>query len=168
MPQSVDSREEGEVQLEERAELKELNAALKVLLDFQSENPSAHGYAPDEAQKMLALAKKHNESIAKRSEKILERLHNKALCNSQFSAFLMKEEDSILIITLNINSHIVLIMAQLERLLELSVQGDSMGIKGKLRPFRVKILQEAVNNLERLIDAVRGLVALEEDLKCKI
>lgn len=177
MPASEASREEGNIETEGIIELRELNEALKMLSDFKRKNPDVYGYAAlsryepiENAISLLADAKKHNNDIAMRSERILESLHNRALhaLKSKYSAFIMGKEDFITRITLSISPHITLLIAQLNRLSEMMVQSESRGLSVKLKPYRVYILQLVIDDIKKLVKAIRNLVALEEDLKRKI
>lgn len=129
MPASENSKKEEFVEIEEIIVLKELNEALQILESFRQQSQDARGYSPcKKAQSLLEDARKHNDDIAARSKKILAALHNRALYSfsKNYSAFMLKEEDTIILTTLNISAHITLLNAQLSRLLEMSVQSVAM------------------------------------------
>ena len=168
------SGKEGNIEKEEITELKELTEALQILLNFQKKYPELYaGHSPVErARFLLNDAKKHNNDIAARSEKLLGDLHYSALhgFKSNYSAFIMKEEDVVISTTLNISSRITLLIAQLNRLLEMMGQSFSYGavVRNNLKPYRIEMLQTVIHNLNELINVVRKLAAMEEDLKRKI
>ncbi len=176
-----DSQIEGEAEAQEIIELKELLRARQILLDFQSKVPKIYYYVSagdflwnelKTAKDLVIDAKKHNETVATRSRKVLKdlKLYNQRQpMRVRPAPFITAEEEQIIRATLSLEPQLTLLEEHLDIFLELQIQSQS---QTRLRYLIVyKLRREFIISLKRLneiIAVVTELVRLEDDVRRRL
>lgn len=173
-----EANSEAQVEAEEVNELKELLKARQILLDFQAKVPDFYCFGnyslssmPEEAQKLIADAKKHNESVASRAKRVLNdliRFNGKQPIRVRPAPFISKEEERIIRTTLSLEPHIILLYEHLGTFFNLVIQSESQGLRWQLRGKRRREFEISLSLLNEIIAFVTGLVRLEEDVKRRL
>lgn len=166
--------EEELAELEEKVVLAELLKAKKIFTDYL-ENVRTVPYIRGSVEQIRILfndAAKHNPLVAAHARKILQQLREHRGTFPPYSkqvSFMAKEEDTVIRVTMNIESAIIILEQQLDHLFNMDIQHESHLGQPRQSGYTPSLLERQakfiVKELDRVINAVKGLIQIEENLK---
>lgn len=115
-------------------------------------------------------AAKHNALVAAHSRKALERLRIRVrYANPKVVSFLTKEEEFVIRNTLNIESALLILREHYDHFDNMLIQHESHLGQPRQSGYDVFLLTKQakfiLSELEKIIGAIKSLIAIEEDLK---
>ena len=166
--------EEELTELEEKVVLAELAEIKKIFVEYLQDVRNQPYIRPfvDKLRKLFRDAAKHNLLITTHARRVLKYLgaHRGTIRPySQRVSFMTKEEEQVIKSTMNIESAILIIEQQLEHLFNMDVQHESFLGQPRQSGYTPLLLGRQakfiVVEMDRIINAVKGLIAIEENLK---
>lgn len=166
--------EEGFAELEEKVVLAELLKIKEIFISYLENvrtQPYIRGFA-DQIKELFRDAAKHNPLVATHSRKALQHIREHRGTNQPYSqqiSFMTKEEDAVIRATMNIESAIFILENQFDHLFNMDIQHESHLGQPRQSGYTPSLLRKQaqfiVKELDKVINAVRGLIQIEEALK---